>query len=144
MTDRQWFYSAVLALSAFYAVDLWLDGLGLASPIVVCSGMARIVPYLGCMSGLILAFLSALLQFHGGLLHRAWAGPVFILGPVLDSVFLTLRLVGHAIGLQPALLIVRVMAGGRLFGLMGILRTLAVSAVVMVWMRYRYYGAPDG
>lgn len=135
--------SVLFALAIYYALGLWLIGLDLALPIAVLAAIVSVVPYLGFMTGLAAASIAALLQFHGGWLHLAWVGGVFLLGHFLDSLFLTPRLVGQSIGMHPVVVIFMVMAGGQLFGLMGVLLALPVSATVMVWMRHLYYGDGD-
>ncbi len=55
------------------------------------------------------------------------------LGPVL-----TPFLVGDRIGLHPVAVIFAVLAGGQLFGFVGVLVALPVAAVVMVLLRYLY------
>ena len=49
---------------------------------------------------------------------------------------LTPLLVGDKIGLHPVAVIFAVMAGGQLFGFVGVLLALPVAAVVMVLLRH--------
>ena len=84
-------------------------------------------------------------------LHVALVLGVFGIGQVIESYVLTPRLVGDKIGLHPVAVIFAIMAGGQLFGFLGVLLALPVAAVVMVVLRYahaRYthsklYGADD-
>jgi predicted PurR-regulated permease PerM len=65
--------------------------------------------------------------------------PVFVVfgvGQLLESLFLTPVLVGDKIGLHPVAVIFAVLAGGQLFGFVGILLALPVAAVVMVLLRH--------
>lgn len=132
--------SVMLVLGIYYAIGLSLVGLDLALPIALITGLLSFIPYLGFFFGLTLALLAALLQFHGALFPLAWVPLVFIVGHFFDSLVLGPRLIGHSIGLHPVVVIFAVMAGGRLFGFMGILLALPVSAILMVWMRHLYYG----
>ena len=61
---------------------------------------------------------------------------MFIIGQVLEGSFLTPWLVGDRIGLHPVAVIFAVLAGGQLFGFIGILLALPVAAVLMVLVRY--------
>jgi predicted PurR-regulated permease PerM len=63
---------------------------------------------------------------------------VFVLGHIIEHVYLTPKLVGNRIGLHPAAVIFAVLAGGKLFGFIGVLLALPVAAVIMVWVRYLY------
>jgi predicted PurR-regulated permease PerM len=60
---------------------------------------------------------------------------VFGLGQVLESFFLTPRLVGERIGLHPLAVIFALMAFGQVFGFVGILVALPASAVLLVAIR---------
>ncbi|WP_334133608.1 AI-2E family transporter [Tepidimonas sp.] len=121
-------------LAVYYAAALALVGLELALPIGVFTGLAVFVPYLGFGLGLALALLAALLQFQalwGVLLVAA----VYGLGQVIESFFLTPRLVGERIGLHPIAVIFALMAFGHLLGFVGVLIALPVSAVLLVALR---------
>jgi predicted PurR-regulated permease PerM len=60
---------------------------------------------------------------------------VFGLGQLLESFFLTPRLVGERIGLHPLAVIFALMAFGQVFGFVGILVALPASAVLLVAIR---------
>jgi predicted PurR-regulated permease PerM len=60
---------------------------------------------------------------------------VFGAGQVIESFFLTPRLVGERIGLHPVAVIFALMAFGQLFGFVGILVALPASAVLLVAIR---------
>lgn len=133
--------SVMLVLAVFYATALWVTGPGLGLLIGLFSGLVSFAPYLSFFTGLVLVLVAALLQFHGSLLPMGWIiAAVFALGHLIDSLLLTPRLIGHSIGLHPVVVIFAVMSGGRLFGFIGVLLALPVSAVVMVWIRHLYYG----
>ncbi len=123
------------ALAMVYAMGLTLVGLDLALPIGVLAGFMSFVPYLGFISGLLSAGIAAYLQFHDPMLLLGVAG-VFLTGQVLESLWLTPRLVGKRIGLHPVAVIFAVMAGGQLFGFTGVLLALPVVAVLKVWLRH--------
>ena len=60
---------------------------------------------------------------------------VFGFGQLLESFVLTPRLVGERIGLHPLHVIFALMAFGQLFGFVGVLVALPVSAVLLVAIR---------
>ncbi|MDM7455711.1 MAG: AI-2E family transporter [Tepidimonas sp.] len=131
-------------LAVFYAVALSLVGLKLAVPIGVFTGLAVFVPYLGFGLGLVLALLAALLQFQSAL-GVLLVAAVYAAGQVIESFFLTPRLVGERIGLHPIGVIFALMAFGHLFGFVGVLIALPVSAVLLVAVRRLqalYVGSP--
>jgi predicted PurR-regulated permease PerM len=128
----------MLILAIFYSVGLGLFGLDLALPIGIFTGMAIFVPYLGFGIGLVLATLAGLLEFsaESGLGYTvAMVAVVFGAGQIVESIFLTPRLVGERIGLHPLAVIFALLAFGQLFGFVGVLIALPVSAVMLVAVR---------
>lgn len=124
----------MVILAALYTVALALVGLKLALPIGVFTGLAVFVPYLGFGLGLVLALLAALLQFQT-LAGVAAVAVVYGLGQVLESLYLTPRLLGERIGLHPIAVIFALLAFGHLFGFVGVLIALPASAVLLVAIR---------
>jgi predicted PurR-regulated permease PerM len=121
-------------LAVYYSVGLALFGLELAVPVGLFTGLAIFIPYLGFGLGLILALLAGILQFAGwyGVLAVA---VVYGLGQLIESLYLTPRLVGERIGLSPLTVIFSLLAFGHLFGFVGVLIALPVSAVLVVAAR---------
>jgi len=122
------------ALALFYTVGLALVGLKLALPIGVFTGLAVFVPYLGFGLGLVLGTLAAALQFQD-LTGVALVLAVYGVGQVVESMWLTPKLLGERIGLHPIAVIFALMAFGHLFGFVGVLVALPVSAVLLVALR---------
>jgi predicted PurR-regulated permease PerM len=60
---------------------------------------------------------------------------VYGVGQVLESLVLTPRLVGERIGLNPLMVIFALLAFGQLFGFVGVLIALPVSALLVVAVR---------
>lgn len=124
----------MLILAAFYSIGLALFRFDLALPVGVFTGLAIFIPYLGFGLGLVLALLAGLLQF------ASWYGViavavVFGIGQVVESLFLTPRLVGERIGMNPLMVIFALLAFGHLFGFVGVLIALPVSALLVVAVR---------
>ena len=124
----------MLVLAVYYATGLALFGLDLALPIGVFTGLAVFVPYLGFGLGLVLALLAGLLEFAPGQ-ALLMVAVVYGLGQMVESFVLTPRLVGERIGLHPLAVILALMAFGQLFGFVGVLIALPVSAVLLVGLR---------
>ena len=125
----------MLILGILYALGLWLVGLDLGILIGLIAGLLTFVPYLGPASIVLFGGIAALVQF-GDWQHLAGVGLVFGVGQVIESFVLTPMLVGDRIGLHPMAVIFAVMAGGTLFGFLGMLLALPVAAVVNVLFRY--------
>jgi predicted PurR-regulated permease PerM len=86
-----------------------------------------------------MAVAAALVQAQGfDLKLLILVGVVFTVGQLLESYVLTPRIVGDKIGLHPVAVIFAVMAGGQLFGFLGMLLALPVAAVSNVLLRYAH------
>ncbi len=125
----------MFALGIIYAAGLWFVGLDIALLVGMIAGLASIVPYLGFIIGIIFAIVAALIQF-GDPQILIWIALVFAIGQMLEGMVLTPLLVGDKIGLHPVAVIFAVLAGGQLFGFIGILLALPVAAVIMVLLRH--------
>lgn len=140
--------SVMLALGTVYSIGLWLVGVDLALLIGMLAGLVSFVPYLGVLVGAAAGIIAALVQ-HGDWLHPLLVLGVFAVGQTLEGFVLTPWLVGDRIGLHPVAVIFAIMAGGQLFGFLGVLLALPVAAIAMVvlrWLHARYtesrlYGA---
>jgi predicted PurR-regulated permease PerM len=127
--------TVMLALAVVYSAGLTLVGLDLALPIGLLAGLVSFVPYLGFIIGLLTAAIAVWVEFHDVMLLLG-VGAVFLVGQVLESFWLTPRLVGDRIGLHPVAVIFALMAGGQLFGFTGVLLALPAAAVLKVWLRH--------
>jgi predicted PurR-regulated permease PerM len=125
----------MLILGVLYAIGLWAVGLNLGILIGLVAGLLTFVPYLGPASIVIFGGMAALVQF-GDWQHLAGVAVVFTVGQIIESYWLTPKLVGDKIGLHPMAVIFAVMAGGTLFGFLGMLLALPVAAVANVLLRY--------
>lgn len=126
--------SVMVLLAILYSVGLWIAGLNFALPVGVLTGLLGFIPYVGFGGGLVLAILAALLQGDGWSLLIG-VGVVYTLGQVIESFALTPYLVGERIGLHPLAVIFALMAFGQLFGFVGVLVALPVSAALLVGLR---------
>ena len=129
----------MLSLGAIYALGLHLVGLNYALLIGVLAGLASVVPYLGFVVGIAAALTISLFQFDN-YLPLVMVLVVFSVGQIVESFVLTPLLVGDRIGLHPVAVIFAILAGGQLFGFMGVLLALPIAAVIMVLLRHLHKG----
>ena len=128
-------FAVMLALGFIYSTGLWLVGLDLALLIGMLAGLISFVPYLGSIVGVLSACVAAIAQF--GEVSALWPVlAVFGVGQLLEGMVLTPWLVGDRIGLHPVAVIFSVLAGGQLFGFLGVLLALPLASVVMVLLRH--------
>lgn len=122
------------ALGTIYAIGLTIIGLPFALLIGFVAGLLSFIPYLGTLIGVFLAIVLYIAEFQEWV--GLWqVGVVFLIGQSLEGYFLTPWLVGDKIGLHPVAVIFAVLAGGQLFGFVGVLLALPVSSVLVVLLR---------
>lgn len=127
--------TVMVALGIVYTMGLWIVGLDLALLVGMIAGLVSFVPYLGFIVGIVLAGVAAIMQF-GDMTYLLYVAIVFGIGQALEGMLLTPLLVGDKIGLHPVAVIFAVMAGGQLFGFVGVLLALPVAAVIVVLLRH--------
>lgn len=130
-------FSVMLALGVIYSIGLMIIGLDLSLLIGMGAGIISFIPYLGAISGMIVGVITAIVQF-GDPTFVVYVLIVFGVGQLLEGFVLTPLLVGDKIGLHPVAVIFAVMAGGQLFGFVGILLGLPIAAIVMVLLRFAH------
>jgi predicted PurR-regulated permease PerM len=124
----------MIALATYYCIALKVVGLEFALPVGLVTGLLVFIPYIGFGLGLILGMLAALTQFStpGPIIAVA---AVFMIGQILEGFVLVPYLVGDRIGLHPLAVIFALMAFGQLFGFVGVLLALPLSAALLVAIR---------
>jgi predicted PurR-regulated permease PerM len=125
----------MLSLGLVYSLGLTLIGLNTAVLIGLLAGLVSFVPYLGVIVGLLSAGIAMLLQTHD-VMQLLPVALVFGTGQILEGMVLTPWLVGDKIGLHPVTVMFAILAGGQLFGFVGILLALPVAAVLVVLVRH--------
>jgi predicted PurR-regulated permease PerM len=129
--------SVMIVLGVIYGVGLWAAGISVGPLIGMIAGLISFVPYLGAIVGVAMGIIAALVQyqdwFHVGLVLA-----VFAVGQTLEGYVLVPKLVGDKIGLHPVAVMFAILAGGELFGFVGVLLALPIAAVAMVLLRYAY------
>ena len=123
------------ALGTIYSTGLWIAGLELALLVGMLAGLVSFVPYLGFIVGFGAATIASAMQFRD-ITHLLPILLVFGVGQALEGMVLTPKLVGDRIGLHPVAVIFSVLAGGQLFGFIGVLIALPVAAVIAVLLRF--------
>jgi predicted PurR-regulated permease PerM len=125
-----------LVLGSFYAVALTLSGLNFGLLIGLISGLITFIPYVGSMTGLVLAVGVAVAQFwpdYGSVLIVLG---IFLVGQFLEGNVLSPKLVGESVGLHPVWIIFALLAFGYLFGFVGLMVAVPLAATIGVLARF--------
>jgi predicted PurR-regulated permease PerM len=124
-----------LLLGTFYAIGLSLVGLKFAIVIGLGTGLLVIFPYVGLLLGMSIGLGVAFFQFDSYEPVLAVLA-VFVIGQIIEGSFVTPKLVGDKVGLHPVWIIFGMLAGGALFGFVGVLIAVPVTAVIGVLIRF--------
>ena len=133
-----------MILAILYATGLTVAGLRSGLVVGVVIGGLTFIPYVGTVGGAILSVGLAILQFPDWFSVAMVAG-VFVIGHLIESNLLQPLLVGDRVGLHPVWVIFGLLAGGSLFGFVGLLLAIPVTAVIGVMARFalgRYLASP--
>ena len=133
-----------LLLGLFYAIALTIAGLDFGLIVGLVAGALSFIPFVGSITGLVLSVGLAIFQFDSWI----WVGVVaaiFFAGQMLEGNFLTPKFVGERVGLHPVWVIFGLLAGGALFGFVGVLLAVPVTATIGVGVRFalkQYLASP--
>jgi predicted PurR-regulated permease PerM len=134
-----------LILGAMYAVGLTLTGLNFGILIGLFAGLISFIPYVGSLTGLVLALGVAFVQFWPDWIMIVAVACVFFVGQFIEGNILSPKLVGKSVGLHPVWLMFALFAFGALFGFAGLLIAVPAAAAIAVLVRFaiaRYLESP--
>ncbi len=125
-------------LAVIYAVALSLAGLKYGFLIGLSAGFLSIIPMVGSAIGLVVSLGVACFQWlpDGEWLRILIVGIIFIVGQAVEGNFLTPKLVGDSVGLHPLWVFFALLAGGSLFGILGMFLAVPVAAVIGVLLAF--------
>lgn len=124
-----------LIIGTFYAIALTIAGLEFSLFIGFATGLLLFVPYVGALFGFIVGMIVAFFQF-GYVEYLGVIAGIFLVGQILESMFITPSLVGNKVGLHPVWVIFALLAGGAMFGFVGVLMAVPIAAVIGVLARF--------
>jgi len=133
-----------LAVGLLYSIALTAIGIDLGLVVGLLSGVLTFVPYLGHLFGLVAAVSLAIAASPDWTLPAMVAG-IFAVGLAVEGNLLTPKLVGDQVGLHPVWILFSLLAGGALFGFVGVLLAVPAAAAIGVLVRFalkRYLHSP--
>lgn len=123
-------------LGGFYGIGLTLAGLNFGLLIGIGAGLLSFIPYVGSITGFVVAIGVALAQFWPDYVSVGVVAAVFVAGQFIEGNILQPKLVGNAVGLHPVWLMFSLFAFGALFGFVGLLLAVPIAAAMGVLVRY--------
>lgn len=121
-----------LILGLFYSVGLSLCGVPMGLVVGFVIGFFNLIPFMSYILGLPLALLLSWVDDQSGRKLLAVAA-VFVVGQFVEGNFITPRIVGHSLGLHAVVIMLAVLVGGTVFGLIGMLLAVPVTAALSVF-----------
>ena len=138
-------FGVCLVLGCYYAIALMLVGLDFALLIGFTAGVITFVPYIGSMTGLMIAASVAIAQFWPDWKRIALVVAIFLVGQFIEGNIVSPKFVGERVGLHPVWLIFAMFAFGYLFGFVGLLIAVPLGAAIGVLLRFalrQYFASP--
>lgn len=121
-----------LILGAFYAVALSACGVPMSIPAGFLIGFFNLIPFMSYVAGLPLALALAWIDGASGARLLVVAG-LFTFGQFIEGNFITPRIVGEKLGLHAVVVMLAVLIGGTLFGFVGMVLAVPVTAALSVF-----------
>src|SRR5690606_15035343 len=100
------------------------------------TGIFSFIPYFGMLIGMLTAIIIGFFQWGFDLLHFGLLAAVFMVGQFLEGNFIAPKLVGEKVGLHPVWIIFGLFAFGALFGFVGILLGVPMTAIIGVIVKF--------
>ncbi len=131
-----------MIMGVLFAAGFSAVGVNFAIVLGLLLGALNIIPYLGTILGLASVLPIAYFQPDGGLLTAALALGVFGIVQLVESYFLTPRIMGQTTGLHPLVIIIAIFFWGTaLGGILGMILAIPLTAFfVVAWrlLRQKY------
>ncbi len=118
-----------LAITAASYVGLWALGVEAAAPIALLAGVSSFVPYLGAIMGALVGGTVAAIQFSS-LTAGFKVVLLFTAIRLADESFLQPSIARYSVRLHPLIFLFSLMAGGELFGFVGLLFAVPAACVI--------------
>lgn len=130
----------VLCVTILYTIGFVATGLPMGLLLGLMVGMLNIVPYLqilGFLPALLLCFVKSMETGTPVWLCIAITAGVFVTVQIIQDMFLTPKIMGHATGLNPAMILLSLSVWGKLLGFLGLI--VAIPFTCLVWIYYSEY-----
>jgi len=127
--------AVVSAIALMYSVALTIADLNYGILIGILAGVLSIIPLFGSITGLMISVVVAWFQ-SGEWSYVLIIAAIFLVGQAIEGNLITPRLVGKYVGLHPLWVLFVLLAGGSLFGFVGLLLAVPVAASAGVLINF--------
>lgn len=123
-----------IIMTILTSVALTLIQLDFAIIIGIISGIFNLIPYFGPIVGFALAVIIGLLDPNP--IKAVYGAAAIIIIQQIDGWFIVPKIVGECVRLHPVIVLLVILIGGNLFGLVGMLLAVPVTAVIRILLIY--------
>ncbi len=127
--------TVVALLTVYHCVALTMVGINYALLLGLLAGFFAIVPYIGTFITIGLGLMIAYGQF--GIDTHFWIiAAIYGFGNILESQILTPGIIGDRVGLHPLWMLFGMLSGAVLFGFVGVMLAVPLTAVISVLVKF--------
>ncbi len=119
-----------------YAIALTIAGLNYGFLIGIMAGVLSIIPLVGSTIGLLTSVIVAYIQTSGDWAFVGIIAAIFLVGQAIEGNILSPKLLGDNVGMHPLWILFALLAGGSLFGILGMLIAVPVAAIIGVLVSF--------
>ncbi len=127
--------TVMLIMSVFYILGLVAAGINFGLILGLLGGCIIIIPYIGSIISITLGLIVAYGQFGTGT-HFWLVVGVYGIGQIVESQYLTPKIIGDRVGLHPLWMLFGMLAGGVILGFAGVLLAVPLTAVIGVLVKF--------
>lgn len=100
------------------------------------TGFLNVIPYIGTITGVLMALPTAYFQADGGFLLMLGAGLIILVGQLATDYFLVPKIIGKRTGMSEMLIIFSIFFWGTAFGnILGVILAVPLTAFFLVFWR---------
>jgi len=138
---RAWIFDATF-VGVLIGFGFHFIGLENALPLGVIAGLGHLIPYFGPIIGGIPAIIISIVQF-GDLSQVPIIIFIVLLTYALDNGFVQPFVFGKSVDMHPIMIILLIIAGGTLFGLIGMLLAIPVATVIKTFAKEIFFATKN-
>ena len=125
----------IIVMAIYYIIALNFAKLPAATIIGGICGILVFVPYLGYSVSLLIVALLAMTEFNG-FSQIITLAVIMLIGNLIENFIATPFLIGDSIGLNPIMIIIALIICGNLFGFVGLIASLPITAIGVVLIKH--------
>jgi len=127
--------SVSFILAMIFSISLTIAGLNFGFLIGLLTGIFSIIPFVGSTLGLLISLVIAWLQ-SGSWTYVGIIAGIFAVVQFCEGNIISPRLLGKSVGIHPLWIFFSLLAGGHLFGFLGIVLAVPLIASIGVVVSY--------